>query len=253
MHSIQTEQFMRQMMSFLYRIGFWHRGKGIISPIARRIHLLYCIYYFIFFISLVVGAFTSDNGDDSVILVEAALIVAVMSIKMWFIMWKQKQIIDLLNRISVFSIRNYDDYNFVNGKLRRLMEFAKVFLLIVGVANVCITIVVPLLGNEKNLFVKVAFPLDWKNSDIAFFLANAFVSMGIFLTMPMLLLSIMIWYLMFCCSLRYKILGNDIRNMGVKVKCNKKWNQDQKNQNVFLCDLNISINAHLHIKKYNYV
>lgn len=246
MQPYQIHKMMRQIISLFYRIGFWHRGSEA-SVGELLIKLFYCIYQFLFVISLVVGAII--NEKESILLVEGLIIVALLSFKMWFIIWKQKQIVELLNRICVFSIRNDDDFTFVNKKLGKFIKFVIVLVFACIFGILLEVTVIPFVGSEKTLFLKIGFPWDWKNNEAAFWAANAFLFTELMLSMTAVPFSITIWYLMLICSLRYEVLASDLRSMG---QTNEKLSE-KENQNVFLYNLKTSMVAHLQLREYSYV
>lgn len=251
MHSIQINSIIERMISFFYCIRFWHRGD-VATVRELRIKWFYCIYHFLFVVSLVMGAIQSDNKDDCIFLAETAVTAAVLLLKLWVLIWKQKQILDLFNRICIFSVRSQADFVCFNDKLQKFMKFVKVFVICVFV-GVFLAIILPFLGSEKILFLKIAFPLDWKNNKFAFHLANAFVITEILLTLTAFFFSVMIWYLMLNCSVRYEVLGNWLTKLG---HLNEEFREkkvtilDKQKQNFFLVDLTASIDDHLHIREY---
>lgn len=96
--------------------------------------------------------------------------------------------------------------------------------------------------------MNVAFPLDWKNNEIAYWMANAFFFTEITLTILSVLFSVIIRSLLISSSLRYEILGCQIRNMGTTNKMPKKRKTLQV-ENLFLKDLIAAINSHQHTEK----
>lgn len=142
-----------------------------------------------------------------------SIVAAVVSVKLWFIIWKQMQILRLLNRICNCSIRDHDNFSLIAGKLRSFMKFSIVFIVALNVAAL-FSAVLPLLRSERTFFFKIAFPLDWKPNEIAFWTANLFIFAGNALSIVAILFSVIIWYLMLNCSLRYEVLGNELRTMG---------------------------------------
>lgn len=247
MYFIEINKVMAQIISFFYRIGFWHRGD---EPTVREliIKTFYCFYYLFFPISLVVGSVKSDNEDESIFLAEISIAVLVVTVKMPMLIWRQKEILDALNRISVFSVKNHDDFNFVNKKLSKFMKFVIVLIILLNVAAVCDSAIPPFIGDEKKLFFKIGFPMDYINDEIAFWAASVFIFTEIYLTTTVVIFSVTFWYLMICCSLRYEVLGNEIRNLGL---INKKEISVKEKQNIFLKDLNALIDAHHCIKECN--
>lgn len=237
-----------QMISFLYRMGFWHRGD---EPTTKELvfKYFYCIYHFLFVISLVVGAITSETRDDSIFLAEIAIIATVLTVRLWTLVWRQNKIIELLNRICIFSIRCEDDVAFVIEKLNRFIRFVMALLIYLTAADCSATGVLPFIGREKTLFFKIGFPLDWRNNEIAFWIANFYVFTGLILSMAACLHAITVWYLMMISSLRYVVLGNELKKLGQISQDIRKKDSMMRNNQLYLHDLNVSIDAYLHTRE----
>lgn len=219
-----------------------------------RIKFFYCFYYSLFPISLVVGAIKSDDLEEKIYSFELAIAMIVLSAKLHFIIWKQKEILELLNRICVFSIQNDDDCKFVNKKISEFMKFVILLIILNALlGGFCDSTVAPFVGSEKNLFFKIGFPFDWKNNEVAFWMANLFLFTEVYLSIAACLFPIIMLYLMICCSLRYEVLGNELKNMGSIPKENKRKTSEKEKHDIYLRDLKAAIDSHLHIRGYNYV
>lgn len=136
------------MISFPYYVGFWHRGE---KPTALEftIKSFYCIYNFFLSVSLAIGSITNGNVDQSIFLAEESTIAAVLGVKLWFLIWNQKEILELLNEIGIVSIRNDDDdLAFVNDKMRKFIKLLIVLVIFAFVGGFCETLVVPLIRLE---------------------------------------------------------------------------------------------------------
>lgn len=170
MHSVRIHTVIEKLISFLYYIGFWHRGdKPTVSE--SRMKLFYCIYYSLFPISLMVGAITSEAEGHAILLVETSIGAGVLNAKLWFLIWKQDQIVGLMNRICMFSVRYDDDLTFVNKKLRGFALFATVYNAVQFITGPNLSIQ-PIFQSEKTLFMQIGFPLDYNNSEIALYIAS---------------------------------------------------------------------------------
>jgi len=249
MHSTRIHGVIGLIISLFYRMGIWHRGD---KPTVKemRIKLFYCVYHSLLVLTLVVGTITNGDKDQSIFLAEVAIGNAVVCVKLWLFIWKQNEILDLLNRVCVFSIRNNDDHNRFDDRVRSLMKFVIVFVMNTTFAGFVTSTVLPFLGDEKTFFFEIAFPLDYRNSDIAFWMAFVFLFIGTVLTAVTLTFAAIIWYLLFMCSLRYEVLGSELRNMGsVGEGTGGKLTETQMHRN-FFSDLKTSIDAHLHLKVY---
>lgn len=269
MHSLKFYEVVNHMLSFFYRIGFWHRGdEATIQELV--IKSFYCIYHFLFTISLVVGTITSDNWDDSIFFGEIAIIAAVLTVELWILVWRQTQILKLLNQICIFSIRCDDDFSLVNEKLSRFIQFVMVLLIYLFVAD-CTVGAIPFVTSERTLFFKIGFPLDWRNNEIAFWIANTYVFTGLILSMAAFLLAIIVWYLMLICCLRYTVLGNELRKLGqisqertikmenelsklgrISQERTRRFSEMQKNH-FYLHDLMALMDACLELTKYSHL
>ncbi|XP_037039751.1 putative odorant receptor 71a [Bradysia coprophila] len=246
MQSTRIHRLIDRTISFFRRIGIWH---GEVGPTMGQLRLkLFCsIYYLFFVISLSIGAIAEKTVDKIIFLAEASIIIAVLTIKIWMLIWNQKQIMRLLNRICIFSIRSDEKFKFFNDKVEKFIKFAILFACATVVASVGCS-VFPFFGKEKTFIVDIAFPLDWKNSEIKFWMAYIFFVSENVLTLSALTFPVIIWYLLLHCSLRYKILAMEIRNMGRVTDGSEVKISVKEQQAIFYRDLVASIEAHLHLR-----
>ncbi|XP_037024534.1 odorant receptor 94b-like [Bradysia coprophila] len=243
-HKIQVHKVMNLLISFFYRIGVWHFGD---KPTIREsvIKWFYFVYYFVFFVSLLCGMISSSNKiHQSTFTASVTVIVGVLLVKLQILLWEQEMVLGLLNRISVYSIRNDETFLICSNKLEVFIKFAVVFYGATFVTATFASFVVPFLGKEKSIIYSFAFPLDWKSDNFAYFLANAFITSHTYLTIVVILFSIIIWYLIMQCSLRYEGLAGDVRIMGrITEQKNGKMSH-----NAFMQDLKELIIAHAYLR-----
>ncbi|XP_037033346.1 putative odorant receptor 71a [Bradysia coprophila] len=244
MYSGKTHKFIFQMISLFRRIGLWH---GEDRPTARQLVLksFYCIYYLSFVISLLVGGFIADTVDESIFFAETSVICGVLNIKFWMFLWKQPEIVVLLDRICVFKIQIEEGFAFFNDTVEKYMKLLKMAVC----GTLCTTlgcIVVPFVGSKRTFIVNIAFPLDWKSSEFGFWMAYIFNVTQYIMVFLAMAFSPIIWYLLLHCSLRYTILGIEMKNIG-KTAGNVKMSVKEQ-QAIFYQDLKVSIGGHLHLK-----
>lgn len=236
------------MISFFYYIGLWHRGN---QPTVKelRIKCFYLICHLLYFLSFVFGAINNEQMDKSIFLTDGAIGIGVYTIKLWILIWKQNEILDLLNRICEFTIRDDHDYALYNAKLRGFTKFVIVFVMSFFIGGVAAAIVLPFVGSEKTLFFEIWFPLDWKNNELGFWLATIFVFVGASLTVVAGWSSVFIWYFLLHCSLRYEELGSELRNLGQRTENGKiKVSEVQMHRNFFE-NLKESIDVYVHLRE----
>lgn len=239
------------MTSLLYLIGIWHRGD---KPTVKemRVKWFYCIFYVLLVVSLITGALKTHNINESIFLAESSINSVILATKLWILIWKQNEILDLLNRVCVFSIRHNDDHKRFERRLQGLMKFVFVFLIAVTGVGFLVTVGLTFLGNERVLFMEIGFPLDYRKSEIAFWCAFTFLSFGIFVTVIVVIFTVIIWYLLFVCALRYEVLGSELKVMGqiseISDDATGKMTEWQAYKNYY-DDLTSSIDAHVHLRE----
>lgn len=237
------------MFSFFLRIGIWHeKGEEIPTLTQLGLKLFYCICYMLYPISFLIGAITKETLDESAFLLEGFMVVTVLTVKIFMLVWKQKQIMQLLHGICVFSMRHDEESAFFNDKMEKFIKFVVAFSNSTIVAAVGV-LIFPFIGKRKTFIVDLAFPLDWKTSEIGFWTAYIFYVTEMILTCLAINFSVIIWYLFLNCSLRYKILGAEIRNMGRIPPGGKKKLSEKQQHAIFYQDLVDSIESHLYLRK----
>ncbi|XP_037038439.1 odorant receptor 43a-like [Bradysia coprophila] len=249
MHSIRIHKVIMLIISSFYLIGVWHRGdKPTVKEIRRK--RFFCIYFPLFLLSLVVGAIKNYKKDEAIFLTEVAMGVAIVCVNFWLLIWKQNEILSLLNQVCVVSIRNDDDFNNVTVKVGRLMKFVLVFVIASIVTGTLASVVLTFFGSEKSLFLKIAFPLDYRNSEIALWIATVFLATEYFFTIILISFSVIIWYLLLMCALRYEVLGSGLKNLGrIRENGNDEKMTEKQKQINFFEDLKRAINDHIHLRE----
>lgn len=181
---------------------------------------------------------------------EAAIVASIMTVKLCYLIWRKNEILEILNNIGVYSIQDREEFNLVNDKLKKFMKFA--FVLIVTVCTGWFfALVVPIFRSDRELFLKIGFPLELKNNEIAFWIATGFIFGAAILSMIAIFISVVIWYLMISCALRYEILGIRIRNMGTSEAILEQPNiSDVEKHKIYLEDLTAAIESHQQTRKY---
>jgi len=214
MYRIELHERFNQMFELFYRVGFWSRGEQATVK-ERRKKNFYTIYHLLLPISLVAGSIKSDSSNESIFLLETAILAAVMSMKLQYIIWKQKEIVELCQRIGFYDVDDNEEFTLLNRKLNIFINVA-VYFFYLTFAVACATCgIAPFVGGKKQLFFNIGFPLDYNNSESAHWMAIIFLSTEVILTGLALLFYIIMWYLLLNCSLKYQVLGNQLKNMGV--------------------------------------
>ncbi|XP_037032708.1 odorant receptor 94b-like [Bradysia coprophila] len=245
MYSIGIDKVISAIINFFYFIGLWHRGATATAR-ERRTKLLYYICNSLFLVSLVAGAITNEEVGKKIFLAEASIVVIVLNVKLGLLIWKQNRIVNLLNRVCNFTVRCDEDLEFFNRTKGEFIKFIISFIVMETIACFEVTLI-PLVRSEKNLVIEIGFPWDYKSSEIAFWTATIFLLPATVVTSIASFLSMIIWYLLLSCSLRYDILGSEMKRMGQKSEP-MKLSEKQKH-NLFEQHLKECVVVHLHTRE----
>lgn len=250
MFRVEVHKHIERIIKFFLQIGLWHREESVRE---WRIKFTYSIYYCFFLISLVTGALRSDNRAEIIFLVQTSIMAAVSLVKLMHIIWRKTEILELLNRVCDFYVKEYDIFTVINEKLKDLMKFVAVFLSVAYICGICTAFVAPFIGQEKKPFLSIGFPLDWKNDKYAFWIVVTFIFTELILTSISVLFSVIIWYLLTNCGLRFTVLGERIRNMG-KIESVEGTSKKRKvlkieRDNLYHQELHQCIASHIYLKE----
>lgn len=253
MFQVEIHQYIEIIISIFHRFDVWSsEDEETIGKL--RIKIFYSVYYIFSIISMMAGAITSDNKGDSIFLIESSLVMTVLFVKLLCLIWQKQKIIELLNQICSYSVKDQDEFTLVINKLKYLMNFVALFYSSAIVSSVCALLVPGLFGSERKLFFSIGFPLDWRNNDFAYWLTVAFLSSEFSFTIFSWLFTGMIWYLLANCSLRYRILGKQIKDMGkvapVDETTNKMEVSNIEKDNIYLRDLLVTIKSYNYLNEY---
>lgn len=125
-----------------------------------------------------------------------------------------------LNVICVYKIVDSNEFTVVMGQLRKFVDLMLIFIIAVACSCGSTVLILPFIGSETQLFLRIGFPFDYKQNVCALWIALAFEVTAAAVTVTAILFSVLMWYLMFCCVQRYESLGRLITNMGHSDKRN---------------------------------
>lgn len=249
MYHVELKKNIRHIMSLFYCLGLWHRDDDV-SIIRKTIKLFPPIYYSFFTVSLLNGAITTDDKDESIFLALIAIISVTLLVKLYFITWRQKEIFEMLNGCGVFTVEDDEDFNIVEKTLKKIETFYNILFAGTSIFGFSISLW-PFLGISQKPFLNVAPNLDLKNNRIAFWVVNAFLGTEVCFACISSVFSAVVGLLLIACALRYEVLGNEIIRIGV-IKTEGKMTQSSKKKrsNIFLRELIAKIDSHRQIRKY---
>lgn len=207
-YKLKMSDTFRKMSAIYFIVGLWTtKAKPNISwKIYVFLLLLSCT------LSIAVKACITDDNDEFVFLSMTTFICIVQNYRLYYIIWKQHKIIDLMYTSSASSTDDYESYCKVNWKLINFMTFVKYFLISTCSSFIVVTFF-PLVKRE--LLFKIAFPFDYTNDESAFYIAHVYVTAAFGVSVLCCLAPTFIWYIMLNIVVKLDLLGSDFRRLGV--------------------------------------
>ncbi len=253
MFRIQVHKFIRGITLGFYLLGFWHRGD-VETHSEWRLKIFYSVYHLLFPISVIVGAIGSDDNDEKVFLIEVAIIGAVLVVKLWYIIWRKRETLELLDRICDYNVEDRETFDLVNNKLKKFMKFCAAFLGTVLMSGICVSFFVPFFSTDRKLFINFGFPFDWRNNEVAYWLAHLFFVTQVTIAALTTSFSVIVWYLMANCGWNYEVVGQQIKEIGEIDESSHK-NRISKSQidTLYQYHLIEAIRSHSDLKEYFYI
>ncbi len=194
--------------STFHFIGFWR--------IDSRIHfsqLIRALHFVLLTLSIFGEACTTGEQNDSIFLFNISLMCIVQIRRMYMLIWRKEEIFSLTQ--NVLRLRHAKDYEVslsANWKLKIMTTLANSFVLVL-IFVLLSGIIAPIF--VKQLVFDIYFPLDYKTSRLAFWLAYVFIAIGTILSVVCSLVNVIAWYVMLNIVIRIEILGAEFQNLGM--------------------------------------
>lgn len=247
MYNIEIPSQIHIMIAFLYQFGVWCKDDVTIYKSPRK--LCYCLCFVAFAVSVTIGSVITDDNDERISLAVISISLFVHSYKIWNLLREQKIILKMIHQLGTHFTNDKKEFFHVENKLQNFMTLFMYFNKTL-ICTYAIVAVFPLV-NDHNLFFNIAFPLDRSKSDIAFWISFLFVS-GALIVAPLgSLLSSIVWYLMLGFALKYNILGNELKNLGIRTEDGMQISGKQQ-QKLYQKDFITAIQTYEEINRYSH-
>lgn len=251
-YTIKPHRIVSQIIAVLTFFGMWEKDDQfvVVKLLKKIIHLLIgaCL-----FSALGVGSFLSDDIIESLFLAACAIAAANQVVKLIYILTKKDKILSFIEDICFHTLSDSNEFNEMQQKLNNFAKFGYLLVFFMSFGVLCFLILsLPIFSSEVTLPLNIAFPLDWKNNRMNYWLAHSFIAIGIGAATLETFFCVIYWFIMINCSIKYKILGNQLRTMGEKTSeifANNKSSQMEK-ENHFSQYLIQLIKTHRNILKY---
>lgn len=215
MYTTSVPSTVNRIIVVFYALKLWNIDEKA-TFYETGVKLFHFVFYVSFVSSFVVRICLTDNGDEFVVFTVLFIIAGVHIFRLDYIISKKRETLKLIFELGIHSTNNVEKFHKVEHTLANCMNFVKCFI------SVCLIVPLlfftfPLIFNGKML-INFAFPLDGKSNWISFWIKNLFLVVGCLYAILCFLISVIIWYLMVNCAIKYDLLGDQLRNMGVVVE-----------------------------------
>lgn len=250
MYRVEVHNGIKFIIAIFQYLQFWDVSDKNICSNKVKVSLLF--FFASLPVSLAVGALTSKNNEESIYLASIAIINIVQFIRLCCIIWRRNEIFTLILDAGCYSVAK-EDFSQIDKRLKKFMKFVKYLILMIFI-TVCFIFVFEAVSGEKTLPVNIAFPLDWKNSEIGYWMAYIYLLIQCIFTSVIFLLNAVIWYLMLSFTIHYEILGNQLRQMGIikttDPQTRKRKLSEAEKQKSFLQDFIATARTYQNIREY---
>lgn len=247
MYKVKNDQTIQRIVKGLCQLGIWRHGDGTtVRERARK--FFYFVHYILFCVFMVTCVLVVDDRSESIFLAECTISFVVTIIKLNYLLWKQDEISAFIdNPIFVHTTDCRDKWEQITKKQNNFTKFANAclwtLLVAAGFASVCC---LPIFTSQRNLPLFISYTLEWKYSEIIYYISYGFVISGMFGIVVFTSANVIFWYVTFNYSVAYEMLGCRLSRLGV----GRKKQPPFATYNEELIEL---IETHQSIYKYTFV
>lgn len=246
MYYIDIPDTINRLIEAYCLFGFWNKGKA--TYLKNGLQIFHFTYFVLLLISTSLGAWIADDKDDSILSMVISIQFTVHAFRMYCMIFNQKEIIVLIQEIGKQFTNDHNEFMQVSNKMKVTMQLVNSFIVMLVSAIVFIA-AIPTFTSEKKLAFYIAIPLDWKNSETEYWLTHAYIVVGSTYAIVCGIFTLIIWYLMINCAIKYEMLGRQLRSVSLFETMEKSKVSKTYQQNVLVQHLIVVIRRHLTTNK----
>ncbi|XP_037040850.1 odorant receptor 94a-like isoform X2 [Bradysia coprophila] len=216
MYTIQLIKPIHMYINIFYRFGFWQRDEeSNYRKNGKRFSLVF--FYGLFPAFLIADAFLLDDLSESLRVMMMFFVCAIIYIKCLYLIFKQEKIFEYLNDLShLLSPNNREEYDQTNKKLNFFSNIFAPYCYVAAITATCgITVQLPIFSEDHHL-LPFFISISWNDSDIIYYSLFVFISLLLMLCVISIMITPLLWYIMFSYSIAFDLLGNQFKNLGRK-------------------------------------
>lgn len=188
--------------------GSINSGTSLQRKVYRKFHLL---LFSSFSLTFGLGSYMNEDRSETLYLLTLSICAILHIFKFHFISTRMGIFFVLLKEVSMHTIQCKEKFNETEKKLKTF-NYLATGLIGATVFVVLLTTAFPIVF-KKVLAIEIWFPLDYKQNDLNFWIAHAYIVYCALICLLMVSFTAVIWYVMFNMSIKYQILGNGLENL----------------------------------------
>lgn len=221
MYKIEVLSVFNRVIDLFYKLHLWQNESSTLKNKAKSWFLL-LLFSVGFFTSAFVAMCYSKDKTEFYFLASISISSGVLLVKDLYRYNSQSDILYFLREMCSHEITDQLEYHRVMKKLNYFNKFAYccVFSTLCG-GCLIISMGLPFFSSQKKLPLNLWFPFKPALNKISFWFGFIYILFSVVYVVLSYLSTIMIWYLMLNCSIKYELLGSF-----VKTSLNLKTKQD---------------------------
>lgn len=167
MFTVPVDGILQQFIKMFYQMGIWQSDEeSNYRKIGKK-----CFYIFIgalMPIFFATNAFLCDDHNETVFLVQAVVLLAVVYVKFLYLLFKKREILAFLyDAIGVHSIRKWDKNVGTSKKSKNFITFVRAYCLaFLIIYPLIIVSKLPIFSTDKGLPFFISF--SWNDSETVY-------------------------------------------------------------------------------------
>lgn len=247
MYKIEIHNRINQIIANYYRLKIWQSEETSILNVMAKV--FYFTIHFSYVVAVFLGLFVCDD-DEFIFLIATFMAYSVINVKLYYLLRQQQDICSFLYDICSHSISDQIEWIRINDRINIFIKFVTYFLILAASGTLpffCFRL--PLFSAEKKLPLTIGFPLNWRNNEFSYWAAYFFVTMNHVLTVAFLSSTVIIWYIMVNCSIKYESLGSKFRRFGTNIAIEEEMISEAEKKQLFLREFIDLIRKYQELKK----
>lgn len=169
----------------------------------------------------IVGGLVVEDKNEWVSLLVSGFTALVESVKVFCILAKPKEIRQMVLDVGAHPSLSREEFLTHSLKLNYLVNFSMALIASTSVAVLNTMIFyTPMFSSTKRFPLNMWFPFDVENNDALYWAVYIYTLLSLIICIVSVTLSILLWYIMMNCAIKYEIIGNQFKNLIAKKPTN---------------------------------